>query len=203
MPRASRARRRLPCLARFAGLLDDHLASTARASKRVSPRPAAAGRSARAGLLYPLCQGGRAGEGSLVVLYRISSPAPGRVRPGTRASLSPARRGATTRIFPPTRSSTSTTGVSQSGRQWNQRRITSGLVQASKTSPIGALKVRSIRATRPDSSVSVAPCAPRGTRQRHRTDAPSAPADFRSNRRPRRAPANAGRGGGSCRRSRG
>ncbi|MGO9788538.1 MAG: hypothetical protein ACLP8S_03125 [Solirubrobacteraceae bacterium] len=63
--------------------------------------------------------------------------------------------------------------MSQSGAQWNQRRITSGLVQASKTSSAGASKVRWIRTTRPDSSVTVAPFSPRGTRRRHRTSAPT------------------------------
>jgi hypothetical protein len=53
----------------------------------------------------------------------------------------------TTRTFPPTRRSTSASGVSQSGAQWSQRRITSGLVHASKTSSAEAAKVRSIRTT--------------------------------------------------------
>jgi hypothetical protein len=55
----------------------------------------------------------------------------------------------TIRTVPPTRRSTSASGVSQSWAQWNQRRITSGLVQASKTSSAGAGKVRSIRTTWP------------------------------------------------------
>src|SRR5215212_4997807 len=51
----------------------------------------------------------------------------------------------TTRTSPPTRRSTSASVVSQSCSACHQRRITSSLVQASKTAWAGAWKVRSMR----------------------------------------------------------
>ena len=51
----------------------------------------------------------------------------------------------TTRTAPPTRRSTSASVVSQSCSACHQRRITSSLVQASKTASAGAWKVRSMR----------------------------------------------------------
>src|SRR5260221_3934525 len=55
----------------------------------------------------------------------------------------------TTRTAPPTRRSTCALGVSQSCWPWNQRRITSSLVQASKTAWAGAWKTRSMSSVSP------------------------------------------------------
>src|SRR6476659_498127 len=59
----------------------------------------------------------------------------------------------TTRTVPPNRRSTSALGSCQPWAGLNQRRMTSSLVQASKTSSAGASKVRSIRTTCTESSV--------------------------------------------------
>src|SRR4051794_28094352 len=59
----------------------------------------------------------------------------------------------TTRTVPPTRRSTSAVGSCQPWAGMNQRRMTSSLVQASKTSSAGASKVLSIRTTCPESSL--------------------------------------------------
>src|SRR5215218_10250626 len=55
----------------------------------------------------------------------------------------------TTRTSPPRRRSTWASGVSQPCWPWNQRRITSSLVQASKTAWAGARKLRSMRRVSP------------------------------------------------------
>jgi hypothetical protein len=61
---------------------------------------------------------------------RLSIRRPRRIMARTLGSFLTAHVRITTRTFPPTRRSTSAYGVSQSGAQWNQRRLTSGLVQA-------------------------------------------------------------------------